>query len=112
MGALAQGKWVHAYISKQGIELDDNLGSALVNMYSKCGCMDGAIEVFDETKKKSLDTWNAMIGGLVANRRSLEAVDLFSKTDHSNIQLDTITFSCILKACRHGLSRGRTGIVE
>ncbi|PSS28931.1 Pentatricopeptide repeat-containing protein [Actinidia chinensis var. chinensis] len=106
LGALAQGKWVHAYIRKHGIELDDNLGSALVNMYSKCGCVDGAIEAFDETKKKSLDTWNAMIGGLAANGQSLEAIDLFSKMERSNIQPDTITFSCILNACSHG------GLVE
>lgn len=32
LGALAQGKWIHAYIRKHGIEVDENLGSALVNM--------------------------------------------------------------------------------
>ncbi|KAL7001404.1 hypothetical protein U1Q18_002554, partial [Sarracenia purpurea var. burkii] len=115
-GALAQGKWVHAYIRKHGIELDQNLGSALVNMYSrcatmdlvrdKCGCLDGAAEAFNETKRKSLDTWNAMIGGLAANGRSLEAIDLLSEMEYSNIQPDAITFSCILNACSHG------GLVE
>ncbi|KAE9451125.1 hypothetical protein C3L33_16984, partial [Rhododendron williamsianum] len=106
LGALAQGKWVHAYIRKHGIELDENLGSALVNMYSKCGCLDQAMEAFDETKRKSIDTWNAMIGGLASNGRSLEAIDLFSSMENSRTQPDVITISCILNACSHG------GLVE
>ncbi|KAI7995217.1 Pentatricopeptide repeat-containing protein [Camellia lanceoleosa] len=106
LGALAQGKWVHAYIRKHGIELDENLGSALVNMYSKCGFLDGATEAFSETKRKSLDTWNAMIGGLAANSRSLEAIDLFSQLERFHIQPNATTFSCILNACSHG------GLVE
>lgn len=106
LGALAQGKWIHAYIRKHGIEVDENLGSALVNMYSKCGCLDGAMEAFDETKRKSIDTWNAMIGGLASNGRSLEAIDLFSRMENSKTQPNAITFSCILNACSHG------GLVE
>ncbi|XP_059655622.1 pentatricopeptide repeat-containing protein At5g48910-like [Cornus florida] len=106
LGALAQGKWVHAYIRKRGIELDENLGSALVSMYSKCGCLEGAIEAFSETERKSVDTWNAMIGGLAANGQSLEAIELFSKMECSKIRPNAISFSCILNACSHG------GLVE
>ncbi|XP_057962252.1 pentatricopeptide repeat-containing protein At5g48910-like [Malania oleifera] len=106
LGALAQGKWVHAYISKQRIEVDENLGSALITMYSKCGCLDGAIEAFHETNRKSVDTWNAMIGGLAANSESLKAVEMFTMMECCKVWPNAITFSCILKACSHG------GLVE
>ncbi|XP_010248052.1 PREDICTED: pentatricopeptide repeat-containing protein At4g18840-like [Nelumbo nucifera] len=46
LGALAQERWIHAYIDKHGIELDENLGSSLINMYAKCGCLEGAIQAF------------------------------------------------------------------
>lgn len=105
-GALGQGKWVNAYIKKHGIELDGNLGSALVNMYSKCGCLSGAIKAFEETKMKELDTWNSIIGGLASNGKSIEALNFFSKMKNSKIEPNAITFSCVLNACSHG------GLVE
>ncbi|XP_047320087.1 pentatricopeptide repeat-containing protein At5g48910-like isoform X2 [Impatiens glandulifera] len=102
-GSLSLGKWLHMYIKKQRMEIDGNLGSALVNMYSKCGYLDGAVQAFKETSEKNLDIWNSMIGCLAANARSSEAIDLFSEMD---IRPDAITFACVLKACSHG------GLVE
>ncbi|KAF9593770.1 hypothetical protein IFM89_025395 [Coptis chinensis] len=106
LGALAQGRWIHGYIDRNGIELDENLGSALINMYAKCGCLEGAVQAFDETRKKSVDTWNAMISGLAANGQSLEAVDYFSRMESASIRPNAITFSGVLNACSHG------GLVE
>ncbi|KAJ0988270.1 hypothetical protein J5N97_006626 [Dioscorea zingiberensis] len=100
--ALGQGKWVHAYIDRNKIELDEKLGSALINMYSKCGCVEGAVYVFDMTRK-NCDTWNAMICGFTANGHSLRALELFSKMEKtSGVVPNYITFSCVLNACSHG----------
>lgn len=106
LGALAHGKWVHAYISKHKIELDGNLSSSLINMYSKCGCLDGAVKAFEETKTKSVDIWNAMIMGLASNDKSVKVFEMFSMMERSNAQPNAITFACILNACSHG------GLVE
>ncbi|KAF5198786.1 Pentatricopeptide repeat-containing protein [Thalictrum thalictroides] len=106
LGALAQGRWIHLYIDKHGIELDEILGSALVNMYAKCGCVEGSIQAFNETRKKSVDTWNAMISGLAANGKSLKAIEHFSKMESARIRPNAITFSSVLNACSHG------GLVE
>nr|DAD29296.1 TPA_asm: hypothetical protein HUJ06_030764 [Nelumbo nucifera] len=89
LGALAQERWIHAYIDKHGIELDENLGSSLINMYAKCG-------------NKSVHTWNAMIFGLAANGQSLKALELFSKMKSSGIRPNAITFSYVLNSCSHG----------
>ncbi|RRT69732.1 hypothetical protein B296_00033288 [Ensete ventricosum] len=102
LGALGQGQWVHAYIKRHGIELDENLSSALINMYSKCGCIEGAIYTFEMTHLKSVDTWNAMIGCFTANGCSLRAIDLFSKMEASGLVPNKITFTCVLNACSHG----------
>ncbi|KAK9105291.1 hypothetical protein Scep_022135 [Stephania cephalantha] len=106
-GALAQGKWIHSYIKRNGLDLDENLGSAMINMYAKCGCLEGAIEVFNETKnKRSADTWNAMISGLSTNGQSRKAVELFGEMESAGVKPNAITFSCVLNACSHG------GLVE
>ncbi|KAJ6851510.1 pentatricopeptide repeat-containing protein-like [Iris pallida] len=103
LGALALGRWAHAYIDKHGIELDENLGSSLVNMYSKCGCVEGAVHAFKAAKCRSVDTWNAMIAGFTGNGLSSKAVELFYKMEDSGVVTpNLVTFNCILNACSHG----------
>ena len=46
-GSLDIGRWVHAYIEKQMIDIDLELGTALVNMYAKCGCIEKAKAICD-----------------------------------------------------------------
>ncbi|KAJ4962114.1 hypothetical protein NE237_022024 [Protea cynaroides] len=106
LGALAQGRWIHAYIDKHGIELDQNLGSALINMYAKCGCLEGAVQAFRQTIQKNVDTWNAMITGLATNGQSLKALRLFSEMECLGVSPNAITFVSVLNACSHG------GLVE
>ncbi|WOL18143.1 hypothetical protein Cni_G26936 [Canna indica] len=53
LGALDQGKWVHAYLKKERLEFDVVVGTALIDMYGKCGCVGKAIEArrFEDVKK-------------------------------------------------------------
>ncbi|KAI0504416.1 hypothetical protein KFK09_015368 [Dendrobium nobile] len=106
LGALGQGKWVHAYINRHRVELDENLSSALINMYSKCGCIEGAIHVFEAKKWKKVDNWNAMIAGFTSNGHSLKAIKLFSEMLAAGVLPNEISFACVLNACSHG------GLVE
>eukprot|EP00268_Persea_americana_P013766 TRINITY_DN16119_c1_g1_i1.p1 TRINITY_DN16119_c1_g1~~TRINITY_DN16119_c1_g1_i1.p1 ORF type:complete len:673 (+),score=108.59 TRINITY_DN16119_c1_g1_i1:108-2126(+) len=101
LGALAQGRWVHAYIDKHGIELNENLGSALISMYAKCGCLEGAVQAFERTNFRSVDTWNAMMSGLATNGQSVKALELFSRMEDCGVRPTAISFSCVLNACSH-----------
>lgn len=64
LGALELGKWLHAYIGKEKIEVDVALGTALVDMYAKCGSIEIAMRVFQELPEKDVMTWTALIVGL------------------------------------------------
>ncbi|KAF8409909.1 hypothetical protein HHK36_002428 [Tetracentron sinense] len=44
LGALELVKRLHNYIHKNGFIIDNNLGTALINMYAKCGEMDSGLE--------------------------------------------------------------------
>ncbi|TVU09911.1 hypothetical protein EJB05_43416, partial [Eragrostis curvula] len=106
-GALAQGLWAHAYVLRKRIEVDEKLSSALINMYSKCGFIEGAVYVFDNiATKRSLDSWNAMLAGFTANGYSERALELFSRLESAGLVPNKITFNCVLNACSHG------GLVE
>uniref|UniRef100_A0A0E0M2E0 DYW domain-containing protein n=1 Tax=Oryza punctata TaxID=4537 RepID=A0A0E0M2E0_ORYPU len=103
LGALAQGLWAHAYVCRKGIEVEERLSSALINMYSKCGCIEGAVHVFENLgAKMNVDTWNAMLVGFTANGCSEKALELFARMEITGLAPNKITFNTVLNACSHG----------
>lgn len=109
VGALSQGKWVHAYIKKNKINISGFLGTALVDMYSKCGCIEKALEVFYSTKNKDISTWNSIISGLGCHGLAKEALNIFSKMVAKGLEPNEVTFVGVLSACSRGglLKEGR-----
>ncbi|XXG89222.1 hypothetical protein AAC387_Pa12g1277 [Persea americana] len=75
LGAIEQGKWLHDYINKKGIEINVFLGTSLIDMYAKTGFIDCACKLFEEMPKKDVLAWNAMIGSLAMH--GLETRNLF-----------------------------------
>ena len=63
-GSPEAGKEIHAKVSRQGL-LQKNivLGTALVNMYAKCGLLEEAHELFRELPERDVVTWSSLIGG-------------------------------------------------
>lgn len=106
VGALDQGRWIHAYAERNSIQLDAVLGTSLVDMYAKCGRLDMALEVFDKIQRKEVFTWNAFIGGLAMHGSAEEALKLFSQMQMENFKPDRITLVGVLNACAHA------GLVE
>ena len=60
-GSLELGKWLHTYIMKWKIKVDVALGTALVDMYAKCGSIKDALCTFQEFPEKDVITWTALI---------------------------------------------------
>ncbi|PSS28870.1 Pentatricopeptide repeat-containing protein [Actinidia chinensis var. chinensis] len=101
VGALEQGRWIHAYIERNSIPLDSVLGTSLVDMYAQCGRVDLAWEVFEKTKEKEVFTWNAIIGGLAVNGHAHDAIEFFFEMAREKVKPNDITFVGILNACAH-----------
>ncbi|XP_022739687.1 pentatricopeptide repeat-containing protein At5g66520 [Durio zibethinus] len=101
LGALDQGRWIHAYIDKIGIEIDPILGCVLIDMYAKCGDMEEALELFKKVKKKEVSLWTALISGFAIHGRGREALDWFENMQKEGIKPNHITFTAILTACSH-----------
>ncbi|CAJ2655595.1 unnamed protein product [Trifolium pratense] len=106
LGALDVGIWIHRYIERHNISLDVALGTALVDMYAKCGNISRALQVFEEIPQRNCLTWTAIICGLALHGNAQDALSYFSKMIHIGIMPDEITFLGVLSACCHG------GLVE
>ncbi|KAI6677437.1 hypothetical protein NL676_038233 [Syzygium grande] len=101
LGSLKLGRWIHDHALKNGFNLGVFLGTALIDMYSKCGSLVDARWVFDEMQIKSLVTWNAMITSLGVHGCGEEALALFGQMEKANVVPDAITFVGVLCACVH-----------
>ncbi|KAA8530038.1 hypothetical protein F0562_004747 [Nyssa sinensis] len=101
LGSLKLGCWIHDFALKNGFKLGVFLGTALIDMYSKCGSLEDAKRVFDNMEVKSLATWNSMITSLGVHGCGEEALALFAKMEMANVQPDAITFIGVLCACVH-----------
>ncbi|ESQ32824.1 hypothetical protein EUTSA_v10004197mg [Eutrema salsugineum] len=99
LGSLSMGRWVHDYAHKNGFPLDCFLGTALIDMYSKCGSLQDAWKVFDAMQSKSLATWNSMITSLGVHGCGEEALDLYDQMEEAGVEPDAITFVGVLSAC-------------
>eukprot|EP01018_Ginkgo_biloba_P022114 Gb_05939 [translate_table: standard] len=97
--ALEQGKHTHAYITKSGFESNLFVGSALVDMYAKCGTVECGRRVFDEMPERDVIVWNAMGAGYAQNGYSQETLEVFLLMQRTGMKPDQVTFTSILNAC-------------
>ncbi|CAH1450941.1 unnamed protein product [Lactuca virosa] len=99
LSALDAGQRAHRYIKYKKLQINTTLGSALVNMYAKCGDINTAMNVFGGMKEKNVYTWSGAMGGLAMHGYGKECLDLFTLMQQENITPNEVTFTSILKAC-------------
>lgn len=114
LGALDVGIWIHRYIERQKLCLNVSVGTALVDMYAKCGNIANALQVFHEIPERNSLTWTTIIGGLALNGNAHDAISYFSKMIDIGAMPDEVTFLGLLSACCHGglVKEGRKYFVQ
>ncbi|KAI3846508.1 hypothetical protein MKX03_003779 [Papaver bracteatum] len=98
--SLGQGRWVHGWIVRRQMKLDAFLGSALVDMYCKCGGIEAALAVFKMVTVKDVTLWTSMIAGFGSHGYGKQALEYFCKMQE-NLKPNQVTFVAILTACSH-----------
>ncbi|KAM7257996.1 hypothetical protein ACFE04_013737 [Oxalis oulophora] len=106
LGDMRFASYVLSYMEKHGIQLDDHLATALIDLYSKCGNIDKAYEIFQSLENKDLVSYSAMISGFGINGKVSEAVKLLQKMKDSSIAPNLVTFTGLLTAYNH------SGLIE
>ncbi|KAI3680276.1 hypothetical protein L2E82_50501 [Cichorium intybus] len=99
MEDIWHGKVIHSSISKSPAFDNVFVGSALINMYSKCGYVEDALEVFDKMPEKNLVSWKAMIVGYAKNGMCREAMKLMYRMEAEGIEVDDYILATVLTAC-------------
>ncbi|KAK4802495.1 hypothetical protein SAY86_000698 [Trapa natans] len=98
LGCLDLGLKLHDLADKTGLVSYVIVANMLIDMYSKCKCIDRALDVFYSIRKKNIISWTSIILGLRINNRSFEALILFR---HMMLTLkpNSVTLISALSAC-------------
>ncbi|KAJ9567707.1 hypothetical protein OSB04_003673 [Centaurea solstitialis] len=99
--ALEQGEQVHAQTIKTGFLSEVVVGTALVNMYNKCGSIKNASKAFVEMPSRTLISWTTMITAFAQHGLSRNALDLFDDMRLAGDRPNKVTFVGVLAACSH-----------
>ncbi|XP_010258197.1 PREDICTED: pentatricopeptide repeat-containing protein At4g21300-like [Nelumbo nucifera] len=106
LGRLKLAQEVHGYMYKTHLERDLPIINSLVTTYAKCGRLDIAKYLFENTSRCDLTSWNTMIAAYGMHGNSAKALQLFDQMQKEKIVPDEITFTLLLSACSHA------GLVE
>ncbi|KAM0059070.1 putative tetratricopeptide-like helical domain superfamily [Helianthus debilis subsp. tardiflorus] len=99
--AVRHGKEVHCqYVRKHECQCIV-IESALVDLYSKCGCVDFAYRVFKRMRTRNMITWNSIVSGFAQNGQGADAIHMFNDMINEGVKPDSISFIGVLFACSH-----------
>ncbi|PKA61399.1 Pentatricopeptide repeat-containing protein [Apostasia shenzhenica] len=100
LSGLDLGRSLHAVAVRSCIEGSIFVGSALVDMYGKCGSIEDAKQVFDDMPDRNSVTWNAMISGYAAQGNAAMALSVFDEmTRGGEVMPNYVTLVCVMSAC-------------
>ncbi|KAL4188479.1 hypothetical protein AMTRI_Chr08g202530 [Amborella trichopoda] len=99
--ALNEGKAIHSFIVKTRFFSSIIVSNSLIGMYSKCGHLGMAREIFDLMPYRDIVSWNAMLSRYAIHGHGQDAIFLFSQKRENSVLFDDLSLLSVLSACRH-----------
>lgn len=94
---------IHCYLIRSGFLSSVEVATGLIDIYSKCGSLEYAHEIFNEIPKHNKDIvlWSVIIAGYGMHGLGETAVSLFNQMVQSGVKPNEVTFTSVLHACSH-----------
>lgn len=93
------GKEIHAHTLKTGFHGHEFVGTKLLQMYGRCGCLEEAINLFEELPVRNLYSWAAILNVHVDDGQCEEAFSLFLELHFEGISLQFFVFPILFRIC-------------
>lgn len=101
MATIGHGKMIHSLAIRHGFHGYVYVGNGLVNMYAKCGDIDGSKQSFNEIMEKDLVSWNTMLIAYGLHGWGDKALKIYEEMLASSLTPDNVTFISLLMTCSH-----------
>ncbi|KAI5055247.1 hypothetical protein GOP47_0030392 [Adiantum capillus-veneris] len=96
---FVQGMLVHCLVVEMGFDEDAIVGSALVDMYVKCGDILDACKVFSTMPGTKLALWNSLTAGFALQGGQGLVSSYVEDLQRQGLKPDKLGFACLLSAC-------------
>ncbi|KAG9452431.1 hypothetical protein H6P81_005335 [Aristolochia fimbriata] len=96
MGSIQLGEAVHRHVVRSGFGANLFVLNALVDMYSKCGDIVKARNIFNKLPERDSVSWNSMLTGYIRHGLLIEAVDVFRMMMNSGLEPDSVAISALV----------------
>ncbi|XVF45534.1 hypothetical protein PTKIN_Ptkin02bG0213900 [Pterospermum kingtungense] len=93
------GTQIHALIMKTRFFSNVYMGSALVDMYGKCGNVNCGQRAFNDMSERNRVSWNSLITCYEQNGPASAALDVFLRMLECGIEPDELTLASVVSAC-------------
>ncbi|XP_062118588.1 pentatricopeptide repeat-containing protein At1g08070, chloroplastic-like [Humulus lupulus] len=97
--ALREGKVVHGYLIRHLTDIDILVYNTLIDMYSKCGSLWNAHQIFRVMPIKNVVSWTSMINAYSYSNLFNEGLALFQEMEGENVRPDEVTMLSIVSIC-------------
>ncbi|XP_057831464.2 pentatricopeptide repeat-containing protein At4g21065 [Cryptomeria japonica] len=97
MGAVKEGMNIHQSIIEGGFLSDAVVANALMDMYTKCGSIAKARELFNKMPQKNMVSWNTILAGYAQSGDLDEATRVFKEMPRR----DTVSWTSMIAAYAH-----------
>ncbi|GMY05289.1 pentatricopeptide repeat-containing protein At2g17210 [Fagus crenata] len=99
---LRRSMWAHGISIRRGLEAEVAVGTAIIEMYSKCGAIEDSRKAFEQIPEKNIFSWSAMIAAYGMNGFAHEALALLAEMKKHGVKPNAVTALSVLSACSHG----------
>ncbi|KAL1217360.1 Pentatricopeptide repeat-containing protein [Cardamine amara subsp. amara] len=106
IAALGHGRSSHGFAVRVHLWEDVHVGSALIDMYAKCGRINMSQIVFNMMPTKNLVCWNSLMNGYSMHGKAKEVMSIFESLVRTRLKPDFISFTSLLSAC------GQVGLTD
>lgn len=90
---------LHGLAAKTPFAGDVFVGSAIVDMYAKCGHLADARRLFDDMPERNVVSWSALICGYADAGMHPAAMGIFRLALEEAVPVNDYTVSCIIRVC-------------
>ncbi|KAM3378333.1 pentatricopeptide repeat-containing protein, chloroplastic [Capsicum galapagoense] len=101
VGAVGKGEQIHSRVLKAGMQSNLSVCNALISMYSRCGNIEAAFQVFEGMEDRNVISWTSIITGFAKHGFAHRAVELFNQMLGADIKPNEVTYIAVLLACSH-----------
>ncbi|XP_038892450.1 pentatricopeptide repeat-containing protein At3g49170, chloroplastic [Benincasa hispida] len=101
IGTIGKGEQIHAQVIKLGLKSNQSVCNALISMYSRCGNIESAFQVFEDMEDRNVISWTSIITGSAKHGFATQALELFHRMLEEGIRPNEVTYISVLSACSH-----------